>query len=380
MAWAFSWLRSWDEIWAAEHVAAWQGLVEAPSSAATPFMHPAVVRAWVGAMGGEGRFAPHFLHAVHASGQRVLWPLVRPRNGWRQGFLRRLIPAGTAINPYDSKGMLFDYHDPVASPGGPAGQRIAAGFWPELMAELARRQGSWFDVCTLPRLRAGCLGDPAPEATPYSVAPLLRLEPYPDFPAYLAARSPKMRETIRRHLRRMEAAGAPEFRVFGPDEAAAVLAWLPRLEEERRRRWQSGGLPPGWLAGLVEAGLPAGVVRASALRLDGRDIAWDVGLYLGGTYYGYVRGFDARFRALSPGSVHLCRLIEWLFASGAARLDFMLGAEAYKADWTDGEEVAISSLGLESRALPSPFRRAAARELDRLLKRRPHRPPAIGRG
>ncbi len=375
MGWAFTWLGAWDEIWDPAHVADWQRLVEAEASAATPFMHPAVVRAWVAALGGEQRFAAHFLHAAHPSGQRVLWPLVRPRAGWKQGFLRRLIPAGTAVNPYGSKGMLFDYHDPVAAPG-PA---PAPGFWPALLAELARRQGTWFDLCALPRLRASCLGDPA-LGTPHGVAPFLRLDRYPDFDAWLAARSPKMRATLRHRLRRMEAAGRPEFHVFGPDEAAAVLAWLPRLEEARRRRWQGGGLPAGWLAGLVREGLPAGVVQASVLRLDGRDLAWDVSLFLGGTCYGYVRGFDAGFRALSPGSVHLCRLIEGLFARGAARRDFMLGAEAYKGDWTDGEEVAVRSLALESRALPSPLRRAAARGLDRALKLRHRRSPALNEG
>ena len=120
------------------------------------------------------------------------------------------------------------------------GQRIAPGFWPALLAELARHQGSWFDVCSFPRLRADCLGDPA-LGQPCDTAPLLRLASYADFDAYLAARSPKLRETIRRRLRRMAEAGQVDFRVHGPAETAEVLAWLPRLEEERRRRWQTGG-------------------------------------------------------------------------------------------------------------------------------------------
>lgn len=358
--WAFSWLRSWDEVRDPAHLALWRGLAEAPETAATPFMHPAVVRAWVEAMGGERRFAVHFLHATHASGQRVLWPLVRPRAGWRQGFVRRLIPAGTAVNPHGSKGMLFDYHDPVVSPGGIP----APGFWPALLAELARHQGRWFDTCVLPRIRSDCLGDLA-LGTPAGVAPVLDLAPYPDLAAYLAARSPKMRETLRRRMRRFAAAGTPGFHVFGPGETEAVLAWLPRLEEERKRRWQGGGLPPGYLAALVREGLPAGVVHASVLRLDGQDVAWDLGLALGGVYYGYIKGFDPAFQALSPGSLHLCRLVERLIADGGRRLDFMLGAEAYKADWSDGEETAIRGLALESRTLPSPLRRAAARTLDR---------------
>ena len=46
----------------------------------------------------------------------------------------------------------------------------------------------------------------------------------------------------------------------------------------------------------------------------------------------------------------------------------MLGAEAYKYDWADGEEAAVLGLTLESRALPSPVRHIAAHGLDRLLK------------
>ena len=263
--------------------------------------------------------------------------------------------------------MLFDYHDPVAAPAGPPGKRIAAGFWPALTAELGRHQGSWFDVCSLPRIREDCLGS-ADLGTPCDVAPVLRLAPYPDFEAYLAARSPKLRATVRRQRRRLAAAGEVEFRVHGPGETESVLAWLPRLEEARQQRWKGGGLPPGYLAALVREGLPAGVVHASVLRLDGADLAWDLSFYLGGAFYGYIKAFDPAFQDFSPGSLHFCRLLEWLIADGAHSFDFMLGAEAYKADWTDGAEVTVRSLTLESRALPSPFRRAAAHGLDRLLK------------
>ncbi len=127
-------------------------------------------------------------------------------------------------------------------------------------------------------------------------------------------------------------------------------------------------MPAGYLAALVREGLPGGVVHASVLRLDGAAIAWDLGFYLNGAYYGYIKGFDPAFQAFSPGTLHLWRLLEWMFENGGRTLDFMLGAEAYKYDWADGEEVAVMSLTLESRALPSPVRHIAAHGLDRLLK------------
>ena len=141
MSWTFSWLRSWDEIWdpRPSRVLARPGRGDGHRRHALHASRRGA--AWVRAMGGEQRFAAHFLHAAHPSGQRVLWPLVRPRAGWKQGFLRRLIPVGTAVNPYNSKGMLFDYHDPVAAPAGPPGQRIAPEFWPALVAEISPPPG-----------------------------------------------------------------------------------------------------------------------------------------------------------------------------------------------------------------------------------------------
>ena len=90
----------------------------------------------------RGASRAHFLHAAHPSGQRVLWPLVRPRAGWKQGFLRRLIPVGNGGEPFRQQGDALRLPRPGGRPGGSPGQRIAPGFWPALVAEITRHEGA----------------------------------------------------------------------------------------------------------------------------------------------------------------------------------------------------------------------------------------------
>ncbi len=123
MVWSFTWRRSWDEIWEASHLARWQAALARPDAHATPFAHPAVVRAWLGAMGGEARFAPHFLHARHVAPTGApsgIPPTARSRERVQ---LSNQVPAWPASSPASA------VQNPGAStaPGGPAG--TTTGSW-----------------------------------------------------------------------------------------------------------------------------------------------------------------------------------------------------------------------------------------------------------
>ena len=69
MTWSFAWLRSWDEVWATQHVADWQQLCERPDAYATPFMHPDLLGAWLEVIGQRTESNRFFLHAKHRDGQ-----------------------------------------------------------------------------------------------------------------------------------------------------------------------------------------------------------------------------------------------------------------------------------------------------------------------
>ena len=352
--WRFSWLRSWDEVWSPSNLEDWRATIACGDEVhVTPFMHPDVVRAWLESTGGEGAYRPFFLRATHASGQRVLWLLVRRRGFWGTGLLRELMPVG---------GDLFDYHDPIVAPPRRAGGVLAPGFWKALEAELRRHEGSWFDHCSFSRLRPACFGDGG-FAQAGGTAALVRLDAYPDFPAYMAARRGSINKLARKQ-RKLASSGNARFRVYGPDELDAALAWLPDLVAAYRARYPEGAVTPEFLASLVRHGLPSGVVHCSALELDGKPFSWHLGFHLNRVHYDYLCGFDADYGRLSPGLMHVHGLIDWLYAESDARVfDFLLGAEGYKADWTDGGEVTVRNAGFRSRALSTLPRTYARRGL-----------------
>ncbi len=338
-AWRFTWLNSWQAIWEPAHLADWRATITGDGVHATPFMHPDLVRAWLAAHGGEAAWLPYFLRATHRSGQRVLWLLVRER-GWRGMLFRRLRPAG---------GGQFDYHDPIVASSRGGRDVLAPGFWPALEAELRPHAGRWFDHCAFSRIRPSCFGE-GRFVQSAGTGARVRLDAYPDFATYMAARRGSINKLARKQ-RKLAASGEARFRVYGPDEVDAVLAWLPDLERAYRARYPDGDVTPAFLRCLVRHGLPSGVVHCSALELDGKPFSWHLGFHLNRVHYDYLCGFDADYARLSPGLMHVHGLIEWLYAESDAHMfDFLLGAEAYKADWTDGEEVTVRNAQIHSRA------------------------------
>jgi len=352
--WRFTWLLSWEAIWAPANLDDWRATIARGDEVhATPFMHPDVVRAWVEATGGEAAWRPYFLRASHTRGQSVLWLLVREPAWWRTGLIRHLMPVG---------GDLLDYHDPIVAPAGRAGGVLAPGFWPALEAELRRHEGDWFDQCSFSRIRPACFGE-GRFSDAGGTAALVRLDAYPDFAAYMAARRGSINKLARKQ-RKLATSGESRFRVYGPDDVEAALAWLPELEAAYRARYPDGAVTVAFLRSLVRHGLPSGVVHCSALELDGKPFSWHIGFHLNRVHYDYLCGFDAAYGRLSPGLMHVHGLIQWLYAESDARVfDFLLGAEAYKADWTDGGEVTVRNAGLRSHALATLPRTAARRGL-----------------
>ena len=361
MTWHFDWLRSWEEIWDAGHLSDWRSLIAGGRTNATPFMHPDVIRAWLDATGGEAAYDPFFLAARHAGGQRVLWLLVRQRGGWGSGFQRAMVPAGSV----GLGGPHFAYNDPLVAPVDDSGSVLAPGFWSGLERELRRREGDWFDVCSVPRLRTTCLGGVDARPTAQS-STWVSLAPYADFGAYLAARRPSMLKDIERKSRRLDAAGRHDFHVHGPGEAEAVLAWLPDLVEATAARYPDTEVPAAFMRALVHRCLDSGVVHGSVVRLEGQPISWRLSYVLDGTLYCGMRCFDPRFERLSPGLLHSYRSMEWLFGQGGRAYDALIGQQAYKYDWTDGDEHALHRWRVESRARGTHLRRQARRIIARL--------------
>ena len=358
MAWSFEWLRTWDAIWEPSHLERWRAMAEDPAAYATPFNHPDLVRGWLASMGGAAAYTPFFLHAAHSGGQRVLLPLVRPQPSRQPGLMRRLVPVGDG-----PRGPHFAYNDPLVMPAASADRPLEDSFWPAFERELQSHAGSWFDRCTLHRMRAECLGegvvgDPVAKGSTY-----VRLDAYPDFEAYAAARPPVVASQVRRKLGRLEAEGRCGFHMYGPGELDQVLAWLPDLEAGRLARYPGSVVPPDYMRNLISAGFESGLVRCSVFRIDDRPASWRIDYLLNGTLYLCECSFDESFARHSPGQLHTWEILRWHMARGGRAYDALIGDQAYKYNWTDGAEHKLRLLNFDSRAPVTQARHHANRGL-----------------
>ena len=126
---------------------------------------------------------------------------------------------------------------------------------------------------------------------PAGTGALVRLDAYPDFAAYMAARRGSINKLARKQrklaVERRERASASTARRA---RRRARLAARPRGRLPRplsRRR-----VTPAFLRSLVRHGLPSGVVHCSALELDGKPFSWHLGFHLNRVHYDYICGFD----------------------------------------------------------------------------------------
>jgi|YNPBryunderm2012_1023409.scaffolds.fasta_scaffold03727_2 hypothetical protein len=159
--------------------------------------------------------------------------------------------------------------------------------------------------------------------------------------AYLAARDPALRNTIRRKLARAErsfrlvVADAP-----GPGLEAAIVAY----ETVRAASWKPHEPVPGFDAALLRAAAPVGLVRIGVLhrRDDDRPVAaqyWILDHAPGAG--GALRratvlklAHDEAERSASPGTVLTALMIRRLIEEDGVRvLDFGRGDDPYKRLW-----------------------------------------------
>jgi CelD/BcsL family acetyltransferase involved in cellulose biosynthesis len=170
--------------------------------------------------------------------------------------------------------------------------------------------------------------------------------------AYRAKRGSKRRAEHRRRMRRLLENGNAEFTV------ARTIGELQSALEEGFRlndlRWQ--GRPDRSLFATPEghafhrAVLPRlaqhDLARILLLRSQGRVVAFQYWLALGGSMVSTRRAFDPSFRQFSPGVLTMLHALEEASAQGLTRVEFLGGPEPYKLEFCDEFEPLHEGLGL----------------------------------
>jgi CelD/BcsL family acetyltransferase involved in cellulose biosynthesis len=157
----------------------------------------------------------------------------------------------------------------------------------------------------------------------------------------LAARPAKLRENVRRCIRRVEAELGEELELHvlrSPDDYAEIFATVDEVASRSRRRgWQPIFAASELERRLVELGLAKGWFRAYVLLRAGEPLAFWTGYAYGGTFgWRGATGYDDRLRSLGVGTYCLVRMLDDLCLDPSISVfDFGLDEARYKRMFTD---------------------------------------------
>jgi CelD/BcsL family acetyltransferase involved in cellulose biosynthesis len=161
------------------------------------------------------------------------------------------------------------------------------------------------------------------------------------YDGFLASRSPKFRNYLRRKTRKLEAAGRLEVRRAGHD-VAVEEAYGHLLEIEARSWKHANGSAISdrprqreFYRLLCEGASRSGRLHLMVMYLDDRPIAFNLGITAGDRYSYLKTSFDEELRPYSPATVLRARLVESLCAEGIRSLDFPAEPYRWEEQWTD---------------------------------------------
>jgi CelD/BcsL family acetyltransferase involved in cellulose biosynthesis len=144
------------------------------------------------------------------------------------------------------------------------------------------------------------------------------------------------KKSLKRHERSLEKMGALTCGTFR--DAGRIVPQLDEFFEQHVRRWEKTEWPSLFLAEeqrafyrrFTETLDGSGVLRFTAIRLDGKLVAAHYGFHHAGRFTWYKPSYEPDLAKVSPGEVLLKRLLELARDEGAREFDFTLGDEAFK--------------------------------------------------
>ncbi|MFN8008885.1 MAG: GNAT family N-acetyltransferase [Terriglobia bacterium] len=161
------------------------------------------------------------------------------------------------------------------------------------------------------------------------------------FDEYLKRRSSKFRNYLRRMEKKLSSCGKVEVKFFGNyDKNNSCFEEILAIE---RRSWKqnhrtsiaSVGKQEIFYRNLYELSSKNGRWHLLIMYLDGRAIAYDMGIVNKGTYYYLKTSFDEGFRNYSPATVLRAQLIRDLISRGVNYFDFPGEPYEWESQWSN---------------------------------------------
>jgi CelD/BcsL family acetyltransferase involved in cellulose biosynthesis len=287
---------------------------------------------------GEGR-PLHLVLCRDASGEpRGIWPLYLDAR--RPVRVVRLVGRGAG----DELGPVCAPEDRAAlAAAGRAALDLLPGGWDVFVAENLPGDDAWAEL----------EGGTALSRIP---SPVLEIAAT-SWDDYLASRSKKFRQQMRRGERRLGEGHELAYRMT--ESASELERDLETLVDLHSRRWgdESSGVFSGADAALhrdfAATALERGWLRLWFLEVDGVAVAARLGFVFDGVKVGYQSGRDRAWDRHGVGFLLQVHTIHEAFAEGLREYRFLRGGEGYKDRFASGDrglETVVATRGLRGRA------------------------------
>jgi len=157
---------------------------------------------------------------------------------------------------------------------------------------------------------------------------------------FLAGRSSKFRNYLRRRSRQLEERGNVSIRRAG-QELGVQEAYRDLLSVEERS-WKHGhgtaitsiARQQAFYRQLCDGAAARGRLHLTLMYLDDRPVAFNLGVVAARTYYYLKTSYDAALRPLGPATVFRARLIESLIDEGIGSIDFPGEPYQWEEQWS----------------------------------------------
>lgn len=169
----------------------------------------------------------------------------------------------------------------------------------------------------------------------------LYLELNGSFEEYFGSLSKKFSSRIMTYIRQLERLGQLDFSVVeSPD--ANIIDEIRSLNRKRnaltgRRSMFLDESKLRFLLSVLPVLSKNSWLKLFQLRLDGRLVAYYLAFVFDNVLYVWNTSFDLAYSKHSVGRVLIYKMIEYSYARGYGRLDFMAGDEEYKFNWTQAK-------------------------------------------
>jgi hypothetical protein len=151
---------------------------------------------------------------------------------------------------------------------------------------------------------------------------------------YLASRPAHLRNTLRRRLR--QATRSHKLRFFDSCDSDDLSTGLSDYLHVYERSWKPREVPPHFVSELIRLCARLSILRLGILYLDDVAVAAQFWINSGRISYIYKLAHDPEYSAFSVGSLLTAHMFEHAIdVDQVSEIDFGVGDEPYKRDWTD---------------------------------------------